>query len=101
MVNLLKETLIELDQYGKFEADVKFACCGNQFGTWDDFKKIADFNYDNGYGSVEVSRLLKIVFKDGSWLERWEYDGAECWVYKETPNIPEIQIPLTHIEEIF
>jgi len=43
-----------------------------------------NFEYDSGYGSQEVYGT--IVFKDGSWLERGEYDGSEWWDYKSCPS---------------
>lgn len=30
-----------------------------------------------------------IWFKDGTWGERYEYDGAECWEYKKCPPVPD------------
>lgn len=40
--------------------------------------------YDNWYWC----QLLfgEIVFKDRSWLERWEYDWSEWWEYKKCPE---------------
>lgn len=49
------------------------------------FKKLNSIHYDNAYGSQQLFGF--IVFKDNSWLERAEYDGAEWWVYKKTPDI--------------
>ena len=46
-----------------------------------------DFDYGDGYGEQELFGL--VWFNDGSWLERWEYDGSEGWVYKTTPKIPD------------
>lgn len=46
--------------------------------------KINDLNYDDGYGGQELHGI--IVFKNGTWLERGEYDGAEWWEYKKTPT---------------
>lgn len=41
-------------------------------------------DYDSGYGS---QRLFGFVcFKDKTWLEREEYDGSECWSYKQYPK---------------
>jgi len=45
---------------------------------------LLDVEYDNDYGTQELDGT--IVFKDGSWLERSEYDGSEDWVYKTTPK---------------
>lgn len=53
---------------------------------WYSFIKDLAFDYDNGYGT----QLLfgKVWFKDGTWLERDEYDGSEWWEYKSVPTIP-------------
>lgn len=42
------------------------------------------FTYDSGYGGQELFGW--VVFKDGTWLERGEYDGSEWWAYKEPPT---------------
>jgi len=54
-----------------------------------------DTNYDNGYGGQELYGTL--VFGDGSWLERFEYDGAEWWNYKQTPKMSDINKDLEWI----
>lgn len=45
--------------------------------------QLSKIEYDNGYGSQELYGI--IVFKDGSWLERREYDGSEWWAKCELP----------------
>jgi len=86
-MNLLKETLDELKENGKTEADVCWVGNLNLKCTWDAFKKIADTEYDCGFGSAKVAQDLLIVGKDW-WLERHEYDGSEWWEYKSTPKEP-------------
>ena len=54
--------------------------------SFDDFKRNANFNYDNGYGSAKINTSLKIIFKDGSFLERREYDGSEWWEFVQIPK---------------
>jgi hypothetical protein len=45
-----------------------------------------DFRYDDGYGGQQ---LFGTVWLDNDgWLERYEYDGAEYWVFKKLPEIP-------------
>lgn len=51
------------------------------------FSELKNYNYDSGFGSAYFDGSV-VWFKDGSWLERWEYDGSEGWSYKETPVIP-------------
>lgn len=43
--------------------------------------------YYNGYGGQEL--FGEVVFKDGTWLERWEYDGSEGWAHKSCPDEPD------------
>ena len=43
-----------------------------------------NFDYSNGYGRQELFGY--IWYKDGTWSERWEYDGVEGWDYKKVPD---------------
>lgn len=47
-----------------------------------------DFEYDAGYGSQELFGC--ILFEDGSWLEREEYDGSEWWEYHRAPTVEDL-----------
>jgi hypothetical protein len=95
-MNLLKETLYILEQNNKSEKDILWI--GNlQFKiTWENFKQIADVEYDSGYGSSQVAQDLLIV-GNGWWLERGEYDGSEWWSYKETPRMPNGTITISSL----
>lgn len=53
---------------------------------WLKFLTILNFNYDNSYGRQELFGLVWLT--DGTWLERYEYDGGENWVLKQVPRIP-------------
>lgn len=106
MPNLLRETLEILVDRNKTPEDVEFVSVATslrwtgtmwcmpwselpaQCGPWEAFVALADVEYDNDFGGQEVHDSLKIVFTDGSWLERAEYDGSEWWVYNETPKPP-------------
>lgn len=61
MQNLLRETIEELKENGKSESDVLWVGRGYDTiyvkpykTTWEDFKKKANFEYDNGYGGNEI-----------------------------------------------
>ena len=55
---------------------------------WLAFLEGLRFNYDDGFGSQHLFGI--VWFKDGSWLERYEYDGSEGWVLKRTPDVPQV-----------
>ena len=55
---------------------------------WVAFLEGLHFHYDDGFGSQHLFGV--VWFKDGSWLERDEYDGSEKWVLKRTPDVPQI-----------
>ena len=40
--------------------------------------------YNDSYGTQYLGGI--IVFRDGSWLDRWEYDGSEGWDFNRTPS---------------
>lgn len=86
--NLLVETLSVLTRNGKTESDVLWVGSSEVKISWDNFKKLADVEYNNGFGTQEVASDLLIV-GDGWWLERLEYDGSEWWSFKTTPKEPE------------
>lgn len=118
-MNLLTETLKVLEENGKSPKDVlwvgfpdsldsyesakflpddaKYGTKINpEIGTWDDFKKLADRQYDDGYGGAEVNEKLLIVGSDW-WLERHEYDGSEWWEFKTLPKKPDGAGPLCSV----
>ena len=86
-MNLLKDTLEELQQNGKTEADVRWVGNKTHKATWNAFKSVADTEFDGGFGFAKVAQDLLIV-GDNWWLERHEYDGSEWWEYKELPKEP-------------
>jgi hypothetical protein len=88
MTNLLEETLESIEETKHSTADVVWV--GSANGTraiaWDEFTLVADINYDSGYGGNEIPLDLVLVFSDGSWLQRGEYDGAEWWDFCNVPT---------------
>ena len=105
--NLLKETIEILTSKGKTVEDVRWVgICdpdylasirpsptAQPFGSWGEFARFADFEYDAGYGGANVNTELVIVGDDW-WLERGEYDGSEWWQFKTMPKPPAERLQL-------
>lgn len=106
-MNLLKETLELMTRKGKSATDVRWVGMVDPdflqairptpqpvpCGTWADFVRYADFDYDDGYGGAEINSKL-VVIGDDWWLERHEYDGSEWWEFKTLPQKPAEPTPL-------
>ena len=89
-VNFYTETLEYIDECGYNISDVDYCLMRTNNGTevqfdFSTFKDNSDFVYDDGFGANEVNLSIKIVFNDGNWLERWEYDGSEGWELVKVP----------------
>ena len=94
MANLLKETMEILEEHGKAIKDI-VAVQGKDFGiSVENFIRLADTEYDDGFGSQKVARDL-VIIGDDFWLERREYDGSEWWEHKERPTILENILEVT------
>ena len=84
-MNLWQETMRALKSNDKTFDDI-IAICGDTFQiSKEDFIRLANTEYDAGFGAQEVATDLKLIGFD-FWLERFEYDGAENWVFKQMPD---------------
>lgn len=95
-MNFLEETKRKLTYHGLDPSSVRWvgSSDGEYVCTWQAFTRISDFEYHNGYGAQEVARDLVIV-GDDYWLERREYDGAECWELKRMPVLSPTRVGLS------
>lgn len=84
-MNLLKETRNVLKKNKKTWEDVEWIGCREFSIAKDSFTKLADVEYDSGYGSPEVATDLLIVGKD-FYMDRREYDGSEWWEFNVIPE---------------
>ena len=94
--NLLKETIDIIIENGKTTGQIIFI--GSQASghscTWEEFKDLANHDYDAGYGSHYVCADLIIAFDDQSRLERREYDGSEWWEFVMPFQMPVHKRPI-------
>ena len=99
MTNLLKETEACIKRIYNTPEDIKWigSYSGEYACTWGQFKELADFEYDSGFGSQKVALDLVIVFTDGSWLDRYEYDGSEGWRSHRVPTIGDTTKPIDRL----
>ena len=98
-MNLLQETIGDIKQSGHSPEEIIFI--GSEESghscTWAEFQKIADVEYDNGFGCQEVASDLVIVFSDGAKMWRHEYDGSEEWHYSRPFVMPAEQKPIARL----
>jgi len=82
-MNLLDETLLCIADSGHSTEDIRFIGSddGKYVCTWGEFQKLANVDYDNGFGTQHVAQDLIIGFSDGQQMWRHEYDGSEYWNY--------------------
>lgn len=89
MTNLLKETEYVLEHYNKTPSDIDWigSYDGKYAISWEEFKNLAvSVSYDAGFGAQKIASDIVIVFKDGDWLSRYEYDGSEAWELHSLPK---------------
>lgn len=55
-------------------------------GTLEEILPLLCFDYNSGYGTQYL--FGTIWFADGSWADRYEYDGSECWDHHTLPALP-------------
>ena len=87
MINVYKEkynhdtdtVYVEIDVEAKLKV-------GFTKADYDNFIKKLDVEYDDGYGGQEL--FGTIWLKDGTWMDRGEYDGSEWWNYQVCPKVP-------------
>ena len=98
-MNLLSETLRDIKTSGHSVEDIAFI--GSEKSghscTWQEFKRMADREYDSGFGAPEVAQDLVVVFIDGAKMWRGEYDGSEWWAFSEPFERPQETLPIKHI----
>lgn len=91
----MKNALKELNEHvGKRTVEYIYVQKGNNWrddckiirGSLEEVKDDLSYDYDNGYGGQELFGF--IWYKDGTYSERGEYDGAEWWEHKSRPQIP-------------
>ena len=96
MTNLLSETKIDIKRSGHQITDIVFI--GSQSSghscSWKQFVKLANQEYDDSFGAVQVADDLIIVFSDGQSMWRGEYDGSEWWQYSTPFKQPDKKIAI-------
>lgn len=92
MRNLKEETLEFLEKCGYSKEDVAWVGTDDYEIPRERFWLLADVEYDEDYGDQEVAADLLVVLRDGTWLERHEYDGRERWEHRHSPERPAMTV---------
>lgn len=86
--NELDEILLEIGKKPDdiIDLHILHKRCYNNTIVYNHYNEIPkDKFYDNGFGGQEL--YGNVVFTDGTWLERGEYDGLEWWDHKSLKNV--------------
>jgi hypothetical protein len=98
-MNLLDETTSAIEASGHDPSQIVFI--GSEESghscTWDEFRALADVDYEGGYGSARVATDLIFVFEDGQKMWRGEYDGSEWWEYSTPFKRPDTLMPIVSL----
>jgi hypothetical protein len=91
MTNLLRETKEAIKTSGHRVSDIVFigSLETGHSCSWKKFARLADVDYDSGFGGAEVATDLRIVFSDGQTMWRGEYDGSEWWEFSKPAVLPD------------
>jgi hypothetical protein len=101
-MNLLAETIEWITRTKHTPADIVYIGSRDGYScTWDEFTRLADIEYDNGYGGQRVATDLEIHFRDGGWMQRGEYDGSEWWDCHAPFVMPTETKPIRRLVEDF
>lgn len=88
MINFLQHTIMEMRTAGVSLEDATFI--GSESGEYEcsleEFKVLADFEFDNMSFIQTVPEDLVIVMDDDSWFSRDASEGRDWWEYNRTPT---------------
>lgn len=89
-MNAKKELLEHIKErtvtYVQVVREISYAERQTLQGTLSEVLPLLDFDYDNGFGSQELTGT--IWYADGTWSERDELDGSEWWSHRVRPAWP-------------
>jgi len=83
---------VEIFAYDYFDESINRSCIitGLRTGFTEEdflrFLKLIDVDYAAGYGQQKLFGV--IWYTDGTWSDRYEYDGGEVWEHHNRPEIP-------------
>jgi hypothetical protein len=102
-MNFLEETLGELIINGKTPEDVIWVGDNKICFSWEEFAKVADFDYERvygNYGSETINPFLVIVGQDW-WLKRnCDYDDYEEWIFITKPDFHKRNLNIIRKEDL-
>lgn len=79
-MTLYNETVLTLKRNKHNISDILWCEKDYYFFSFEEFKNIAKFDYDNSSGVQVISKNLRI-YGTNFFLERYEFDGTEGWSF--------------------
>lgn len=105
IVNLLDETMQALKNVNSSFDMVLSIQCEKGSIPKEKFLRLANINYDRGFGSNYIISDLVIIAQDDNgrmfWLTRGEYDGSEWWEFHMMPTVKTKIAPIESLYDCF
>ena len=97
----LKEEIEEVIEYEKNLGNhLEYIAINGLEVNLTDLLQASDFYYYSGYGVSYINSSIIIMFLDGSYYTRYEYDGLEWFEKTEPPKRPKEKLIVSSTEEI-
>lgn len=99
MTNLLQETKNVIKDNGLEIKDIIFigSLRSGHTCSWKQFRRLADVEYNSGFGAQRIASDLVIVFQSTTLMERVEYDGSEGWKVNQPVELPSPRKPISSL----
>ena len=100
MINLKEEIEIILENEKNLGNHLEYISIDDLGVDLKDLLQVSDFHYDSGYGVPYINQNIIMMFSDGSYYTRAEYDGSEWFERTVPPKRPKVKMVISSTEEM-
>ena len=100
MINLKSEIVEIIENEKKIGNHLEYIVIDGLEVDLKDLLQVADFHYDSGYGIPYINHNIVMMFSDGSYYTRVEYDGSEWFGRITPPKRPKEKLVVSSSEEM-